>query len=171
MDIKTAYEQIVALYQKLTKTQKRIILGSIVAVVVFISFLIVYRTDDNTFNDGYRVLFDNISSSDAALIVQQLEKDEVPYRLTDENTIRVPKEYVYAQRIKLAGEGLPKNSDEVGFELFDKKEFGETEFDQNVKYLRALEGELSKTIASLRPIKMQLCILQSQKRPFLFLNR
>jgi len=163
MDIKAAYAQIIELFQKLDKKQKRIILGSIIAVVIFISFLIVFKTTDETFSDGYRVLFDKIAPSDAALIVQQLEKDEVPYKLTNERTIRVPKEYVYSQRIKLAGEGLPKNSDGIGFELFDKKEFGETEFDQNIKYLRALEGELSKTIASLKPINSAIVHLAIPK--------
>ena len=152
MDFKTIYQQVTNVFIKLDKRQRRIIIATLVAVVAFLAFLLVFRTGDESFDDGYRVLFDNISSKDAALIVQQLEKDDIQYKLTDDTTIKVPKDLVYSQRLKVASMGLPKSSGRVGFELFDKKEFGSTEFDQNVKYLRALEGELAKTIESLRPI-------------------
>ena len=152
MDFRTIYQQVVAVFQKLEKRQKQIIIATLVAVIAFLTFLFVFRTGDKSFDDGYRVLFDNISSKDAALIVQQLEKDDIQYKLTDETTIKVPKDIVYSERLKVASMGLPKSSGRVGFELFDKKEFGSTEFDQNVKYLRALEGELAKTIESLKPI-------------------
>ncbi|MEY4504087.1 MAG: hypothetical protein RL154_380, partial [Pseudomonadota bacterium] len=55
-------------------------------------------------------------------------------------------------RIAIASQGIPKNS-RVGFELFDKQEFGATDFDQKVKYTRALEGELSKTVESISAVK------------------
>lgn len=152
MEAKSIYQQIVDIFNKLEKSQKRIVLLTLIGVAAFIAFLIVFRAGESSFDDGYRVLFDGINSKDAALIVQQLEKDEIPYKLTDETTIKVPKEFVYTQRLKVAAQGLPKSSARVGFEIFDKKEFGSTEFDQNVKYLRALEGELSKTIESLTPI-------------------
>lgn len=152
MDFKTIYQQVANVFIKLDKRQRRIIIATLIAVVAFLAFLLVFRTGDESFDDGYRVLFDNISSKDAALIVQQLEKDDVQYKLTDDTTIKVPKDLVYSQRLKVASMGLPKSSGRVGFELFDKKEFGSTEFDQNVKYLRALEGELAKTIESLKPI-------------------
>jgi flagellar biosynthesis/type III secretory pathway M-ring protein FliF/YscJ len=66
--------------------------------------------------------------------------------------IKVPKEYVYQQRIKVASQGIPGNS-KVGFELFDQQQFGATDFEQKIKYLRALEGELSTTIEALVPIE------------------
>lgn len=151
MDFKALFQQILTLLQNLNQKQKIVMVATLVAVIAFIAFLVVYSTTTKATDDGYSVLFDNISSKDAALIIQQLEKDEIPYKLKNESTILVPKEAVYEERIKVASLGLPADS-RVGFELFDKQEFGATDFDQNVKFLRALEGELARTIESLTPI-------------------
>jgi len=151
MDFKVLFSQLVVLYSKLSKQQRIIIAAAIVGIVLFLIFLVVF-TADKTQNDRYEVLFDSLSSSDAAKVVEQLEKDSIPYKLEDNNVIKVPKDVVYKQRISIAAQGIPKTSG-VGFELFDKQEFGATSFDQNVKYLRALEGELSRTINALGPIE------------------
>ena len=152
MDFKTLLEQITALFQNLTTRQKVVIGGATISVVGFIVFLVLYTNTQNGSSNGYRVLFDNISASDSALAIEQLEKDGVPYKISNEGTIKVPKDFVYKQRIAIAALGIPKNS-KVGFELFDQQNFGETDFSQKIKYLRALEGELARTIGSLTPIK------------------
>jgi len=151
MDFKVLFSQLVLLYTKLTKQQKIIIIIAIVGIVSFLIFMVVYTSKDNS-NNKYEVLFDSLSSFDAAKVIEQLEKDNIPYKLEDNNIIKVPKEVVYKQRISIASQGIPKDSG-VGFELFDTQEFGATSFDQNVKYLRALEGELSRTINALAPIE------------------
>ncbi len=151
MDFKALFTQLAALYEKLTKQQKMIIAAAIVGIVAFLIFLVVY-TENNKRGDGYAVLFESLSASDAAKVVEQLEKDNIPYKITDNNTIKVPKDVVYKERIAIAAQGIPKESG-VGFELFDKQEFGATKFDQNVKYQRALEGELSRTISALEPVE------------------
>ena len=150
MNFTTLLEQITSLVQKLTKKQRLVIGASTLAVIAFIVFLVLYTTNKN--KSDYAILFDNISASDSALVIDQLEKDNIPYKIVDDGTIKVPRNVVYKERIAIASKGIPKSS-KVGFELFDKNEFGETEFAQNIKYLRALEGELSKTISSLLPIK------------------
>ena len=113
-------------------------------------FLTLYK-NANTKNNGYSVLFENTTAGDSALIIQQLEKEKVPYKILNEGTIAVPSEVVHKQRISIAALGIPKNS-KVGFEIFDKTEFGATDFEQKIKYIRALEGELARTIESLGPI-------------------
>ncbi len=150
MDFKALVSQLVNLYQKLNKGQKIVIAAAIVAVVGFIVFLILYNAKPEG-KSGYKVLFDRLSAADTAMIVAQLEKDGIEYELVNENTISVPEEYVYQERVNIAALGFPKDN-RVGFELFDTQEFGATSFDQNVKYLRALEGELARTIEGLRPI-------------------
>ena len=150
MDFKVLFSQLVILYDKLTKQQKIIIAVAIVGIVSFLIFLVVYTAKKNDINK-YEVLFDSLSSSDAAKVVEQLEKDEIPYELSANNVIKVPKDVVYKQRISIASQGIPKDSG-VGFELFDNQEFGATSFDQKIKHLRALEGELSRTINALAPI-------------------
>ncbi len=151
MDFKALFSQLVVLYSKLTKEQKIIIAAAVIGIVVFLVFLVVY-TSNTTKDSRYEVLFDKLSSSDAAKVIEQLEKDNVPYTLEDNNVIKVPKGVVYKQRISIASLGIPKDSG-VGFELFNEQEFGATSFDQNVKYMRALEGELSRTIEALGPIE------------------
>jgi len=151
MDFKALFSQLVVLYAKLSKEQKIIIAAAIVGIVAFLIFLVVY-TSKSTKDNKYEVLFDKLSSSDAAKVIEQLEKDNVPYKLEENNVIKVPKGVVYKQRISIASLGIPKDNG-VGFELFNEQEFGATSFDQNVKYMRALEGELSRTIEALAPIE------------------
>ena len=142
MDIDALIKQIIALTKKLNKQQKVIIIATVVFVVALISFLIVYNSSSNTIgDDGYRVLFENLKPSDAALIVQDLDKNNIPYKIPRDGVIEVQKDKVQKVRLQIAALGLPKNS-KVGFSLFDKQEFGATDFEQNIKYLRAIEWEL-----------------------------
>ena len=151
MDFKVLFSQLVVFYDKLTKQQKLIIASAIIGIIAFIIFMVVYTTKKEA-NNKMEVLFDSLTSEDAAKIVEHLEKSNIPYEILDKNVIKVPKNVVYKERMAVASLGIHKNSG-VGFELFDKQEFGATSFDQNVKYLRALEGELSRTISALAPIE------------------
>ena len=74
------------------------------------------------------------------------------YKLANEGTILVPTSDVYKERIAVATLGIPKES-KIGFEIFDKQEFGATDAEQRVKFQRALEGELARTIESLSSIQ------------------
>ncbi|MDE5591801.1 MAG: flagellar M-ring protein FliF, partial [Helicobacter sp.] len=162
------FEQINSLYKKLNKKQKIVILGTIVAIVGFISALIIWNSfnKSNLLYPGYAVLFEGVSPEDGALIIEQLQQDKINYKIPQDNTILIPQEFVYEQRMKLASNGIPKNS-KVGFEIFDNKDFGATDFDQRVKYLRAIEGELARTIESLSPIqKATVHIAQPEKSVF-----
>ena len=151
MDFKTLLDQIATLFQNFTLRQRIVALVSILFVVAFIVFLLLFRSKDSMLGSGYSVLFDKTNAGDSALIIQQLEKDGVPYKIVNEGTIAVPSSMVYKQRISIAALGIPKDS-KVGFEIFNKNEFGATDFEQKIKYLRALEGELSRTIEGLAPI-------------------
>ncbi len=150
MDFKVLLQQITDTIQKLTIKQKIVIAASLITLVGFLVFLVLYNS--KAINGRYSVLFDKVSPSDSALIIQQLEKDNVPYKIVNEGTIEVPSSVVYKERIAIAAKGIPK-SGQVGFELFDKQNFGSTDFEQQIKYLRALEGELSRTVEGLDPIE------------------
>jgi len=152
LNFEELFKQIIALTQKLNKKQKIIIISSIVLVVAILSFLIVFNTSSKKPEDGYAILFENLSSKDAALIVQYLEKKQIPYIIPEDGVIEVPKDKVQKLRLDVAAQGLPKTS-KVGFEIFDKSSFGITDFEQKIKYLRALEGELAKTIESLNAVE------------------
>ncbi len=118
--------------------------ASLVAFAVLI--LIANRTD-------YRPLFANLTSEDAGEIVKKLKDQKVPYQIaSDGKAILVPSDKVYDLRLSLASEGLPQGGG-VGFEIFDRKNFGMTEFVQKLNYQRALQGELSRTIAQLNGVE------------------
>ena len=151
MNFEEIFKQINVFAKNLNKNQKIVIISSIVLLVAIISFLIVYNSSKTNTKSGYAILFDNLSSKDAALIVQYLDKKQIPYKIPQDGVIEVPKEIVQKARLDVASQGLPKNS-KVGFELFDKNSFGITDFEQKIKYLRALEGELAKTVESIQAI-------------------
>ncbi len=100
-------------------------------------------------------MFSNLSIEDSSAIVSQLESMNVPFKMRgDGSAIMVPKDKVLRLRMKLAGEGLPVGGS-VGYEIFDKAAgLGTTSFVQNINHLRALEGELSRTIRALERVKM-----------------
>jgi flagellar M-ring protein FliF len=99
------------------------------------------------------VLFSNLSDDDAARIVDKLRSANIPYEFgPDGTTLLVPETQVHETRLMLASENLPSGGG-VGFEVFDQQRFGESEFSEQVKYHRALEGELARTISHLAGVK------------------
>lgn len=101
----------------------------------------------------YRPLFANLSSDDAGEIVKKLKEQKVPYQFSEDGkAILVPSDKVYDLRLSLASDGLPQGGG-VGFEIFDRKNFGMTEFVQKLNYQRALQGELSRTISQIAGVE------------------
>jgi flagellar M-ring protein FliF len=96
------------------------------------------------------VLFADLSSQDVSAIVKDLDTRGVKYELRgDGQTILAPRADVPRLRLELAGKGIPSGGG-VGYEIFDKGDaFSSTSFVQNINHLRALEGELSRTIRSI----------------------
>lgn len=98
---------------------------------------------------SFSPLFSNLAATDASAIVDKLTSSGVPYQLTDGGqTIMVPKDKVYAERLAMSSAGLPA-SDKGGYALMDKQGLTTSDFVQHVQYQRALEGELVKTIESI----------------------
>ncbi len=101
----------------------------------------------------YKPLFANLSNEDTGEIVKKLKEQKVSYHIaSDGKAILVPADKVYDLRISLASEGLPQGGG-VGFEIFDRKNFGMTEFVQKLNYQRALQGELSRTIMQIAGVE------------------
>ena len=98
---------------------------------------------------SYAPLFTGLAAADASSITDQLQTDGVPFQLTDGGaTILVPQAQVYSERLKAASNGLP-SSNEGGYSLLDKMGVTSSEFQQDVTYKRAMEGELAKTIGAM----------------------
>jgi len=101
----------------------------------------------------YRSLYTGLSPEDASQVVTRLKDLKVPYKLENGGTgVSVPAEKLYDLRLSMASEGLPKGGG-VGFEIFNKTEFGTTEFVQKLNFQRALQGELARTIREIEEVR------------------
>ncbi len=102
----------------------------------------------------YRVLFSNLEFADANQVIEQLRLYNIPYKFEgDARAVLVPDEFVHQARLKLSAEGFTVDKT-VGFELMDKDQsLGVSQFMENARYRRGLEGELSRTIASMVAVR------------------
>ncbi len=124
---------------------------------------------------NYSLLYSNLSEQDVSEIVQALQQVDIPYKLSkDATTVMVPDKHVHDARLKLASQGLPKGMG-IGFEILQQDQgFGVSQFMENARYHRALEGELARTIASLQKVRSarvhlaipkQTAFVRSRKKP------
>jgi flagellar M-ring protein FliF len=116
-----------------------------IALIGFFAYLILRVTAPQMVP-----LFTDLSVEDSSAIIKDLERQAIPFEIKSEGTIvLVPKDRVTRLRMKLAEGGLPKGGG-VGYEIFDKSDaLGATSFVQNINHLRALEGELARTIRAI----------------------
>jgi flagellar M-ring protein FliF len=131
------------------------------ALMGFFAFLIMRVTAPQM-----TPLFTDLSTEDSAAIIKDLERQGIPYDIKNEGAIvLVPKEQIPRLRMKLAESGLPKGGG-VGYEIFDKSDaLGATSFVQNINHLRALEGELARTIRALDRVQQARVHLVLPERP------
>ena len=141
-------DQFKKLYTDLSATQRvTIVLAAIAVCAGLFSFARWRRESD------FRPLYTTLASEDAGAVVQKLKETGVEYRLSENgSTVLVPSAKVAEMRLEMASAGLPK-SGRIGFELFDKTNFGATEFVEHINYRRALEGELERTVMTLAEIE------------------
>jgi len=129
----------------------------VVAVIIFQTLLA----------PKYQLLYSGLSQSDAAAISSYLEKGKIKFKISPEgDSISIAGASIPKMRLELANKGLPKGSG-VGFEIFDKTNFNISDFNQKINYVRALEGELARTISSLDTIKeAKVHLVLAQKSVF-----
>ena len=100
-----------------------------------------------------RPLFTSLAPEDAAAVVEKLRAANVEYKVADNGTVLVPSARVAELRLDLAAAGLPR-SGRAGFELFDKQNLGSTEFDDQIRLRRAIEGELERSVMTLAGVEV-----------------
>lgn len=141
-------EKLITMLKEMSMVRK-VLLGGL-ALVVVAGFITMFVWANKT---PYKTAYSGLSQEDAAAVVEALKSTNTPYRLTgDGTTILVPDTMVYDVRLTMAKEGIPKGAG-VGYEIFDKSEFGTTEFVQKINKKRALQGELARTIAAFEAVK------------------
>ena len=131
------------------------------ALMGFFAFLIMRVTAPQM-----TTLFSDLSLEDSSAIIKDLERQAIPYEMKNDGAmLLVPKDRVARLRMKLAETGLPKGGS-VGYEIFDKSDaLGTTSFVQNINHLRALEGELARTIRALDRVQSARVHLVLPERP------
>lgn len=129
------------------------VIGGLIAVVIW------SRRPD------YQLLYARMSEKDAAAVISHLQTLNIPHQITAGGTaVQVPADQVYKLRMDLAAKGLP-SGDGVGFEIFDKGQFGLSDFVQRTNYLRAIQGELARTITQLQGVRAaRVMIVQPENR-------
>src|SRR6201747_1137430 len=131
------------------------------ALIAFFAFVIMRVTTPQM-----TTLFTDLSVEDSSGVIKELERQAIPFELRNEGAvIMVPKDKVTRLRMKLAEGGLPKGGG-VGYEIFDKSDaLGTTSFVQNINHLRALEGELARTIRAIDRVQAARVHLVLPERP------
>jgi flagellar M-ring protein FliF len=134
--------------------------GMILAVFVFFGFLASKMA-----SGPMALLYGNLDPADGGSIITQLEAQKIPYEVSGGgSSIKVPSDQVGRIRMQMAQAGLPRGGS-IGYEIFDQKDgFSTTSFVQNINHLRALEGELARTISTLTPIQAARVHLVIPKR-------
>ena len=148
---------------------QRISVGVILAVAVLALGIFVAVSS----RPAYVTVFTRLSPQDAASIVSKLKTTKVPYQTANGGkTILVPSSQADNARLSMASAGLPQ-SGVVGYEIFDKTNFSTTDFTNQVDLLRALEGELDRTLglldgvqaASVHLVMPPQALFQQQQQP------
>lgn len=135
-------------WQALNKTQK--IISALVATGIVVCLFYIGQVSTRPV---YAPLFSGLEPKDAGVIVEKLKTMKIPYQITDQGkTIKVPETQVYEARIQLASSGALGGGG-IGFELFDQSKFGQTDFEQQVGYQRALQEELRRTVVQLEGVE------------------
>lgn len=151
---------LLALWQQLGFNQRVSLSVAALAVVgAMIALVLWSRRPD------YQLLYARLGEKDAAAVISHLQAQNIPHQVGAGGTsVSVPANVVHKLRMDLAGKGLP-SGEGVGFEIFDKGQFGLSDFVQRTNYLRALQGELSRTIAQLAGVRSaRVMIVQPENR-------
>src|ERR1700743_855065 len=131
-----------------TRNQRLVLGGGAVVTLAMIAFFGNLLTAPT-----YQPLVSGLEPADAQTISADLTAKKIPFQLSpDGKSISVPADQIDAARLDVAS-NQSTHSGRLGFEIFDKVSWGQTEFDEKVNYQRALEGELESTIMTLSGVK------------------
>ena len=140
-------EQVQGILKQISITQRIGIIGAALLSVTMIGVLVMFASKPQ-----YTPAFTNVSAADAATIEGALRTANIAYQVTDAGTtIEVPVDSLGDARIAAGNAGISttNGNNTQGWDLFNNQGFGQSQFDQNVTYQRALEGELTKTIQAM----------------------
>lgn len=160
-----AFQSPLGTFRQMNVNQRFNLLAGLAALVALIVVTLMW-----TSHIDYQPLYTNLSERDGGDVIGELQKLNVPFRITSGGAvIEVPAGQVYATRMKLAADGLPRGAG-VGFDILDKEPMGTSQFVERVNYQRALEGSLGRTIQALSAVDTATVHLAIPK-PSVFLSQ
>lgn len=142
-------------FKTLTPVKRMSVVASGVVITVTLAILsgLLIGTD-------YAPLFRDVPSDQLPLIVDQLQKKGIPFKISeDSQVVSIPKELVHSTQMALMTEIGGAKVGQVGLEIFEKQDFGTTSYAQRINYQRALQGELIRSINTLDAVKQSKVIL------------
>src|SRR5580704_1957761 len=141
-------EQLKRLLASLSTSQRWTILVATVLISAGLYSLVHWEKES-----AFRPLYATLAPEDASVVIQKLKEGSTEYRLSNNGTtVSVPEDKVAELRLELAAAGVPK-SGRIGFEIFDKTNFGMTDFAEHINYRRAVEGELERSVRALAEVE------------------
>jgi flagellar M-ring protein FliF len=155
--------QLLAIWKQLGVNQRVSLALAALAVVLGLGGLALWSS-----RPDYALLYGKLDEAEAAKVVATLDETKIPYRISrGGGTISVPANKVHVIRMQLAAKGIPRGEG-VGFEIFDKPNFGISDFVQRANYLRAVQGELARTIGQVDSIEnARVMIVLPENRLFI----
>ncbi len=143
------YLQTASLWFSNLEAKRKFSLIACVTGIVIITIILSWWA----LSPSYAILFNHLDEQDANKVLSQLDQESISYQLRNGGRdILIDKDMVAKTRLKIMGSGM-QLAGNVGFELFDKNDFGMTDFSQKINYQRALQGELERTISSIDEIR------------------
>lgn len=140
-------KQLLGIWKQLGLNQRLTLVSAGSLVVLAMIALIIWSS-----RSQYSLLYGRLDEAEAANVVAALDESKVPYKISrGGGAISVPADKVHLVRMQLAAKGIPRGEG-VGFEIFDKPNFGISDFVQRANYLRAVQGELARTISQVDSI-------------------
>ncbi|MGZ8940270.1 MAG: flagellar basal-body MS-ring/collar protein FliF, partial [Limisphaerales bacterium] len=144
----TVFKQLQTIWSQLGINQKVTLSAMTLAVLIGLGSLGFWSS-----RPSYSMLYGKLDESEAAKVIAHLDEAKIPYQVSrGSGNIMVPADKVHTTRMQLASKGLPKGEG-VGFEIFDRSNFGISDFVQRANFLRAVQGELSRTISQVESVE------------------
>ncbi len=158
--MKNFAQSLLSLWQQLGLNQRVSLVVAALAVAGGLTGVVLWSQ-----RPDFQLLYAGLGEKDAAAVISQLQTQGIAYRISGGgSTVEVPANQVHKLRMDLAGKGIP-SGDGVGFEIFDKGQFGLSDFVQRTNYLRAIQGELARTIMHLQGVRSaRVMIVQPENR-------
>jgi flagellar M-ring protein FliF len=147
-------EQFTKFFKNLNTSQRAVILGGFSVLFIFLLFLLAYSNFKNSQGKHSYTIASNITKSQVMLASSELEASNIPFSIIGTGnslTLKTDKSHINVARIKLVTSQASTDR-HVGWEIFEKSSLGTTNFENKIKYLRALEGELARSVESLSSV-------------------